>query len=107
MERIRLNTILGELRERLEALYGERLCRLMLYGSQARGDAEAGSDVDVLVVLAGTVNPSTEIARTEFIVAEISLKYDVVIACVFISLERFEKRRTPLLLNVRKEGVDV
>jgi predicted nucleotidyltransferase len=37
-----LKTILAKLRQRLEALYGERLVRLVLFGSQARGDAEAG-----------------------------------------------------------------
>ena len=52
-----VGTILAELRRRFDALYGERLLRMVLYGSQARGDAEPGSDIDVLVVLAGHVSP--------------------------------------------------
>jgi len=31
--------------------YGDRLVKLLLYGSQARGDARPWSDVDVLAVL--------------------------------------------------------
>jgi predicted nucleotidyltransferase len=45
-----LTTILAELRRRFEVLYGVRLVKMMLFGSQARGDAEPGSDIDVLVV---------------------------------------------------------
>jgi len=32
-------SILAELRRRFETLYGDRLARMILYGSQARGDA--------------------------------------------------------------------
>jgi len=69
----RLRVILGELHRRFEALYGERLVRMVLFGSQARGDAEPGSDIDVLVVLKGTVSPGEEIARTVEDVADLSL----------------------------------
>jgi predicted nucleotidyltransferase len=103
----KLKTILTELRDRLDALYGERLVRLVLYGSQARGDAEPGSDIDVLVVLRGPVSPCEEIARTEYASAELSLKHDEVIACVFVSVDQYENERSPLLLNVLREGVPV
>lgn len=59
-----IQAILSELRERLQAIYGSRLDRLVLFGSQARGEAVAGSDVDVLVVLQGPVDAGLEIART-------------------------------------------
>jgi len=103
----RLRGILTELRSRLERLYGPRLVRMLLYGSQARGDAEPGSDIDVLVVLEGPVEPCTEIACTEFDVADVSLEHDVSVACVFVSDEEYEKGGSPLLLNVRREGVPV
>jgi len=101
----RLQKLLAELRRRLEALYGPRLLRLMLYGSQARGDAEPGSDIDVLVVLAGPVRPGEEIRRIGDITAGMSLENNVVISCTFISAERFEREESPLMINVRREGV--
>jgi len=102
-----LKNILRELRLRLEALYGQRLVRLSLYGSQARGDATNGSDIDVLVVLQGPVSPCAEIARTVNDVAEISLSHGVVIACVFVSQEAYAHEQSPLLLNVRQQEIAI
>jgi predicted nucleotidyltransferase len=103
----KVQEILVELRRRFEALYGDRLKHMVLYGSQARGDAEPGSDIDVLVVLAGPVSACDEIARTIDDVAEISLQNNEVVCCVFVSQEQFERERSPLLLNVRREGIAV
>lgn len=103
----KIQTILAELRRRFEALYGERLIHMVLFGSQARGDTEPGSDIDVLVVLKGPVSPCEEIARTINDVADISLEYTEVIACVFVSEGQFERERSPLLLNVWREGVEI
>ena len=102
-----LQTILAELRRRLEALYGERLVQMLLFGSQARGDAEPGSDVDVLIVLRGSINPGEEITRTGELTASLSLLYDVVISRLFVSADQFASEQSPLLLNIRREGVSV
>ena len=102
-----LHTILAELRGRFEVLYGSRLLHLVLYGSQARDDATPDSDIDVLVVLQGPVQPGEEIRRTGDIVADLSLRYGVVIACVFMDEEQFMQGQGPLLRNVRREGIAV
>jgi len=100
-----MQNLLAELRRRFEALYGPRLVRLMLFGSQARGDAEPGSDIDVLVVLEGPVRAGEEIRRTLDSVAELSLENNAVFSCVFVSRDRFENELSPLLINVRREGI--
>jgi predicted nucleotidyltransferase len=106
-ERVRkdLEEILAELDHRLGSLYGERPVQLILFGSQARGDAEEGSDIDFLVVLDGPIDPGREIARTSEMTASLSL--DTVISCTFISADRYAVEKSPLVLNVRREGVPV
>jgi predicted nucleotidyltransferase len=99
--------ILAELRLRFDALYGERLVQMIFFGSHARGDAEPGSDIDVLIVLKDPVQPGEEIGRTIDIVAELSLQQNEVISCVFIGEDRFRHRYGPLLRNVRKEGITI
>lgn len=100
-----IQVIVSELRQKLKALYGERLVHVVLFGSQSRGDAMPGSDIDIMVVLKGLVSPAKEIARTGGMTSELSLKYDVVVSCTFVSSERYETERSPLLLNIHREGV--
>ncbi|MHB8070054.1 MAG: nucleotidyltransferase domain-containing protein [Desulfobaccales bacterium] len=100
-----VQAVLSELQMRLTSLYGDRLKQLLLYGSTARGEAEPGSDLDVLVVLDGPVDAGQEIEATGAIVAALSLAHDVVIACVFMDQERFLHRQGPFLRNVRREGI--
>jgi predicted nucleotidyltransferase len=72
----RLKTMLTKLRARFEALYGDKLVKLVLYDSEARGDAAPDSDIDVLAVIEGDVAPGQEIERTGDTVSEISLEHD-------------------------------
>jgi uncharacterized protein len=103
----KLTNILAELRRRFEALYGERLVQMILFGSQARGDAVPGSDIDILVVLKDPVQPGEEIDRTIDTVADLSLQHNEVISCVFMGEERFMHRYGPLLRNIRRERIRI
>ncbi len=100
-------TLLPQLRRYLHQLYGKRLVDVVLFGSHARGDAAPGSDIDVLIVLQGPVSPGEEIARVGDFTAALSLEHDVVISCTFVSAERFRSEKSPLFLNVRREGVRI
>ncbi|XZN91743.1 MAG: nucleotidyltransferase domain-containing protein [Microcoleus sp.] len=101
----KLKNILTQLRSHFEQIYNTRLVTMVLYGSQARGDARPDSDIDVLVVLKGQVNPGEEIKRTSHIRADLSLQNDEVISCLFMDEQRFTHYNGPLLRNIRKEGI--
>jgi predicted nucleotidyltransferase len=100
-----IKNILDQLYNRFKAIYEDRLSNMLIYGSQARGDANPESDMDVLVVLKGEVSPCDEIERTIKDVAGISLENDVVVSCVFVSEEQFDNEHSPLLMNARREGM--
>ena len=101
----KLTIILAKLQLEFQNLYGDRLVKMILFGSQARGDADYGSDIDVLVVLKDLVNPGEEIKRTSFIVADLSLKHDEVISRLFMDENQFNSQNSPLLRNIKKEGI--
>jgi uncharacterized protein len=102
---VTLSPILSCLKQELTDLYVDRLIHLTLFASQARGDAEFGSDVDILVVLKSPVNPGSEIKRTGKTIADLSLRYDVVISCFFMDETSYQTRNGSLLRNIRKEGI--
>jgi predicted nucleotidyltransferase len=53
-------TNLTELVERLKTAFADNLWGVALFGSQARGDAAAGSDYDLFIVLEGLPNRPIE-----------------------------------------------
>jgi len=89
----------------LRDLYGERFRGLLLYGSYARGDFRDGSDVDLLLLLEGPVNPSREILHMEDVNWPVSLEYDTVFSVMPVNAEAFDKGDSLFLRAVRKEAV--
>lgn len=106
-ERESIPEVVREVRDRLHILYGESLQQLVLYGSHARGEAQPGSDVDLLVVLDDFQDAEDELRRMAPIGSDLSLKYDVVVAFLVIREREYRERNTPLMLNIRREAVAV
>lgn len=101
----KLQSILRQLREGLGQLYGDRLHQVILYGSQARGEATAVSDIDVLILLHGQVNPYTEIERAGSLTATLSLQHDVVLSCLYLSADQLHLQEPLLQANIQRDGI--
>lgn len=99
-----LESILQELNNGLRELYGERHRGLVLYGSHARGDADEGSDVDLLLLLEGEVGIGREIRRTSGLVAALSLEVDRVLSLTPVNVQDYRVSSDPYLVNARREG---
>jgi len=103
-----LNEILAKLRTYLEQEYDDRLVQVVLFGSQARGDAESDSDIDVMVILSDAVDACTEIDRISDFLTALCLDYAVLVSCIFTSEEQFQSKKDAYFFrNVHQQGVPV
>ena len=100
--------ILKEFKRQIAELYGARLKKVVLYGSYARGQGNnEHSDIDLAVVLEDDISPCQEIDRMIDIITEINLDYGVLISVYPVSERNYSQVNSPLLLNMRGEGVTV
>lgn len=103
--------ILPRLKKELEALYGTRLKRVLLYGSRARGDHQPDSDYDVLVVLEGPVDRRAELERLSALSARLTwdtvTNKNPVVASFKAVTEETLASRTGFMHNVRNEAVEL
>lgn len=102
-----LESLLERLAHGLRDLYGERYEGLVLFGSRARGDADEDSDVDLLLLLRGSVDPVQEILRIEPVDWPLSLESGYVLSVLPVSAVRFQTATEPYLRNARKEGIEI
>lgn len=102
-----LGVLLDRLADGLRELYGERYRGLVLYGSYARGEADEGSDVDVLLLLEGEVNTAREISHTQEVTWPLSLETGYVLSVMLVGVEKYRHSKQPFLWNARKEGVSL
>ncbi|RMH11970.1 MAG: nucleotidyltransferase domain-containing protein [Gammaproteobacteria bacterium] len=99
---------LRRLKAELAALYGSKLAKVILYGSYARGDYHADSDMDILVVLK---KPAISLARELERIARLAVRFDLQNA-TWASLlplpeERLQDPDTTFLKNVLAEGREI
>mgnify|MGYP006270121781 CR=1 FL=1 len=90
----------------LRARYGDRLERVVLFGSQARNEGRADSDVDMLVILdQPEMHTLSEINRQSDIVAELDLKHRVVLSAIPLSIHQWHDEQHALVQVAKEEGV--
>lgn len=90
----------------LREIFEDSIRQIILYGSVARGENQADSDIDIAIVLEKSIDNN---AKDRFIAwaTELDLKYDRVFSIVDIEKEKLDKwgNVLPFYKNVLKEGV--
>ena len=98
--------ILKRFRAALDSLYGDRIERLVLFGSRARGDAHEDSDYDIAVFLEDLTDRWREFHRLADLRTEI-----LVDTGAFLEARPFRagsyRDHTPLMHEIRRDGVDL
>jgi predicted nucleotidyltransferase len=98
--------LLKRLRCALEAIYGSRLERVVLFGSRARGDAREDSDYDIAVFVKDLGPLSGELDRlADF---ETDLLYDTgAVINAFPFAAGAYRDRTSFMHELRRDGLDL
>ena len=98
--------VLKQFRAALDEVYGARLARVILFGSWARGDQRPDSDYDVAVFLKEIPDRWAELDR----LAGLRVKFIDETGAFFdakpYSLAAY-RERSPLMHEIRREGIDL
>jgi predicted nucleotidyltransferase len=103
-----IKAVANEFKTEMIKLYGEKLYKVVLFGSFARNDFREDSDVDFLVVLnKDDVRPLTEITKISPVLGEFLSNYHKVFSVVPTSRSKYEISQMPLYMNIRSEGIEI
>lgn len=83
-----------------------RLEKIVLYGSVARGSDTEESDIDIALVMHGKLDSDTEDKLSDFVV-DMNLKYDKVFSVIDIDADHFRTwlEVLPFYQSVEREGI--
>ncbi|NYZ10934.1 nucleotidyltransferase domain-containing protein [Azospirillum sp. RWY-5-1] len=98
--------ILPKLRAALDRAYGDRIERVVLFGSRARGDARPESDYDVAVFLKDLDDRWAELERLGAISSDLMDETGAFLHAMPYRAGAY-RERTPLMHELRREGVDL
>ncbi len=104
--------VVTELAARVRDRFGDRLSRVVLFGSRARGDVTEESDIDVLVLLRIPIAEETSATRDVWEIVEGVLRLErgvyVPLSPIVLAEERFlelKRLERSFALDVEAEGI--
>ena len=102
-----IEQLLHRIKNCLQGTYGDRLQGVVLYGSEARGEAEPDSDIDLLVLLKGPVQFGKDLRTNIDVLYDLQLEVIRPIHAMPVDVEIFRIGKYAVYRNAQKEGVFV
>lgn len=104
----KINKAIEEFINCANELFGERIKKIILYGSYARGDYQENSDIDIMILTDMTDEEILTYGDKIWDFAyDIELENDVLLSPLIKNEEKFNYwlEALPFYMNVQKEGV--
>jgi predicted nucleotidyltransferase len=101
----KIKSLINQLKTQLVKMYGERIKKIILYGSYVRGEATRDSDIDILVLVDESLNPFEVRESISDLLYDILLDEGELISVIAVPEDLFENYNSPFMLNVKKEGL--
>ena len=105
-----INRLTEELSRNAQSILGDRLRKIILYGSYARGDYKEYSDLDIMVLADFDENEEKALEnRIGIMSSRASLDYDITVSMLLYNESLFTSRLhiSPFYRNVLSEGVEI
>jgi len=101
----RIKQLVNQVKDYLIKMYGEKIRRVILYGSHVRGEITKDSDIDILVLVEEAVNPFEVRRSLSDLLFNILLEKGELISVIVLPQHFFDIHNYPFMLNVKKEGI--
>ena len=104
----KIDNILKQFIMETSKMLGNRLKKVILYGSYARGDYNKNSDIDIMILTDLNDNELVEYRiKIRDLACDLELENDIIISPIVRNIEKYNNRINivPFYMNVQKEGV--
>lgn len=105
----RLRELFERVETELKKLLGEKLKRVILFGSYSRGDYDNESDIDMLA-LVDEREPDEKYEKVLLdIIVDLSIEFEVLLSLFLEDEKEYESLKTfkPLLKTIEREGIEL
>jgi uncharacterized protein len=99
------DSFLRTVKSLLGKAFGPRLRGVVLYGSEARGEASPDSDIDLLVLLVAPVDHGSDSRKCIDALYDLVLELERPIHAKPVDAERYARQDMPLYRSATAEGV--
>jgi len=103
----KIRSLISRIKAHLIKIYGEKVKKVILYGSCVRGTATSDSDIDILVLVDESLNSFEVRESLSDLLFDILLEEGELVSVAVVGERLYERYNSPFMLNVRKEGISV